>query len=828
MGKLGPGEGAPLVHGRDKASGLTYAGVYFVALATLSYEILMTRIFSVTMYYHFAFMAISITMFGMTVGALWVYLRSDYSDPVRAKQLMAANALNFGVSSIVSFLVHLIIPCAPLTLAPALFLIALIYIVMSAPFMFSGICMSLALTKFPNQVSKLYAADLAGAASGCVVVIYALKVADGPSAIFIVGFLATAGAIFFSFDARSTNVKCGAIVVSAGLAALVAINTAAVRRQMPLVRLIWVKGHAEPRPIYEKWNSFSRVSVRDDQSRRNVPFGWGLSPAYSGSSNSQQLFLNIDANAETVLTAFNGSRAELQYLKYDVINLAHYIRPDSRVLVIGAGGGRDVLSALVFGQRSASAVELNEEIIHAVNNRFGDFTGNLDRQPGVTFVNDEARSYVARSKDRFDIVQISFTDTWAATAAGAFVLAENSLYTLQAWNILLDHLTQRGVLSVSRWYSEHLPGEVYRATSLATATLLRRGISRPQEHIIVVRCMRRRTRKGIESGPAGVATVLIGREPFSPQDMDTVEEISQRMQFQIILSPRSTGDSTLSSLVTAEGLNKVIASFPLDISPPTDDRPFFFDMLRLRDLFHPKLQHDDITAVNEQAVSVLVSLLVIVFALSALCVIAPLSFATKRETLRGTLNHFIFFAGIGFGFMLIEVSQMQRLIVFLGHPTYGLSVVLFALLLSTGLGSWLTRSIHHDRLRPSGTLRLVLLIGVLLAFGLLTAPVITASQSSTTMHRILIAIAILFPAGISMGMAFPLGLKLALSDSESLGPWLWGINGAASVCGSVLAVVIATSAGITACFWTGLVCYVAASAAFARQSRVRPYLRIDC
>ena len=223
---------------------------------------------------------------------------------------------------------------------------------------------------------------------------------------------------------------------------------------------------------------------------------------------------------------------------------------------------------------------------------------------------------------------------------------------------------------------------------------------------------------------------------------------------------------------------------------------------------------------NTRAVYVLGVLLISVIGLTLLCIIVPLILTTTKASLRGAFPLFVFFAAIGFGFMLVEISQMQRLIVFLGHPIYGLSTVLFALLLSSGLGSYLTQGIKNTgSARP--TIALLILLGVLLAFGSLTPFAIHQFQGSTTTTRILVAVSLLFPLGLFMGMPFPLGMKLASSRSASLTPWLWGINGATSVCASVVAVVIALNSGISASFWTGFACYAAAFVAFVWISRRR-------
>lgn len=475
-----------------------YAGVFMVTLATLMYEILLTRIFSVTLYYHFAFLAISLAMFGMTVGAIWVYLHPEPSSPAQVKRDMAVSSLLFGLAAIISILIHWLVPLNLGDSIGAVASMGLTYLVISVPFFFSGLCVCLALTKYPDQVSKIYAADLAGAAAGCLLLIYALKITDGPTAVFLVAVLATVGAVLFSLDGGLRGLSRIALAMSVLLAGFVIINTILANQQRPLLRFKWAKGDPEPPPIYEKWNSFSRTAVSDDAGRRDKPFGWGLSPTYLSDRHVLQLFLRIDSSAETVLTLFHGDWNDVEHLKYDVTNLVHYIRPNSSVLVVGAGGGRDVLSALVFGQRSVRAVEINEDIIGAVNKRFGQFTGHLDRNPKVTFTNDEARSYIARLKDQFDILQVSLIDTWAATAAGAFVLTENSLYTVEAWKIFLNHLTPRGVLSFSRWYHRNAPGETYRLTSLASTSLTQMGIDSPEEHIVIIRLphvLRRRVRK---------------------------------------------------------------------------------------------------------------------------------------------------------------------------------------------------------------------------------------------------------------------------------------------------------------------------------------------
>jgi len=784
----------------------TYAGLFMVTLATLMYEILLTRIFSVTMWYHFAFLAISIALFGMTVGAVLVYLFPKTFSEARARLHLALSALAFALTIVLSFLAHLRFPQAAMNSPHAFSTLALTYTAVAVPFVFSGVSVCLALTKFPQQVGKLYAADLAGAALGCVLLVAVLNWADGPTAVVIVAVLAGLGSFLFALGAGRPKLTIAAAVVCLVLAALAATNLVLAGRHVSLFRLVRVKGAVEPVPLLEKWNSYSRIQIYRDAELQKRPFGWGFSPAYTPRGPVDQLSLKIDANAFTVLTRFDGALKTLDYLRSDVINVAHYLRPRADVLAIGAGGGRDILSALVFNQKSVLGVEINQAILEAVNKTFGDFTGHLDRNPRVRFINDEARSYITRTRARFDIIQSSLIDTWAATAAGAFALSENSLYTVEAWTTFFEHLNPGGILTFSRWYQDKREVEVYRLATLASTALLRFGAGRPRDHILIIR-----------NGQVG--TILASRDPFSEMDLDTLDDVCQRLQYKIVLSPRFAGDATLAALASGRDLERFIARSKQNIAAPTDDNPYFFMTMRLGQAFK------SLGRLQTNPVPVLAYLFLIVTGLTVLGIILPLALTRNKPSFRSAAPLMLFFAGIGFGFMMVEVSQMQRLIIFLGHPTYSLSVVLFVLLLSSSLGSLSTNRIAEPAFRKTAVSRLLTLILTLGVFGALTPLAIRAAQGAVTPIRILVAVGILAPIGFLMGMAFPLGMRLASAQSASLMPWLWGVNGSASVWASVAAIIIAMSAGISASFWAGVLCYLMAVAIFALASRPQKRLR---
>ncbi len=803
------------------ATGRTAAGLLCVALATLMYEVLLTRIFSVTMWYHFAFVAISIAMLGMTVGALIIYVRPEWFPPEAAKRQLAVTALLFPVLMFFSFLTQLSIPFRVHPSVVAAYAIAFTYAVITVPFVASGMAVCLALTRFPRDVGKLYAADLIGAALGCVLLVWVLEITDGPTSVLVICALAALGTLTFAFDTDRRSLRDWSLALAPLLRAAASGHTVLVRHQRGILRILYVKAGFEARPLYERWNSYSRVRVNGDPNKLEEPYAWGLSPTFPADRKFYQLHLDIDTAAGTVITKDTGNPADFDHLKYDVTNIGYYIRPNGRVLVIGVGGGRDILSALLFGAREVTGVELNRNILDTVNGRFGDFSGHLDRNPRVHFVNDEARSFVARGRECYDFMQISLIDTWAATAAGAFVLSENALYTVEAWDLFLEHLSDNGLLSVSRWYYQSRPGEVYRLTALASASLLRRGIANPQQHMMIIRSLRGSDHSEGE-GPDGIGTLLLSPSPIAAQDVARLEVEARRLQFEVVVSPTFAADDTFARLASGRDLDAFTRNYPINIAAPTDDSPFFFNMLRLRDVAHPWMTSLGKSTHNMEAVFVLGTLLITVIVLTLLCIFLPLKLTTDPGALRGAGPLLTFFASIGLGFMLIETSQMQRLIVVLGHPTYGLTVVLFALLLSGGLGSWLTNRVPIERAADAGRIRLIVLVALLLLFGILTPAVADSLQRAETPVRVIASALMLGVPGLFMGMAFPLGMKLASQRFNHLTPWFWGTNGATSVCASVLAVAIALSWSISAAFWPGCGAYAIGLGAFAAAGARSP------
>jgi spermidine synthase len=468
------------------------------------------------------------------------------------------------------------------------------------------------------------------------------------------------------------------------------------------------------------------------------------------------------------------------------------VQTPADVAIIGVGGGRDVLSALFFGARHITGIEINPAIFEVLTDKFADFSGHLDRQPGVALVNAEARSYINHSPDRYDLLQISLVDTWAATAAGGLALMENRLYTVEAWDDFYRALKPGGLLSISRWYDpiDHR-SEFYRLVAIAVSALQRMKIPSVElrQHIIAV------------SG-VNVATVITHPDAFTNAQWQAARTRLEAQGFKILLGPDVTFDTVTSTLLSGNADATFFESLPENITPSTDDNPFFFFTEQLGNIvtMYSSVSLKDTGAMN-------ITRLLIIGALCA-CVyyiVIPFVRLANRMPLSTLTPPVTFFSAIGMGFMLIEISQMQRLMVFLGEPVYGLGVVLFTIRLFSGLGS---ATVSARAPQPNAViLRVVALLTALAVAGMLTPLVTTWGRSEATDMRVLLSALLLAPPAFFMGMMFPLGLSIWRRHSELL-PFFWCANGITSVFASVLGMALSIEFGIAKTYAIGVCFYV--------------------
>jgi SAM-dependent methyltransferase len=765
--------------------GRHYFAIFVLASATLSYQILITRFFSVMLYYHFAFAAISLAMLGLTRGAMEVYNNPARYASERVGTEFARHASWFAVTGVGAMICFL---CAPVLVPAEYVLIALVVatIAFVIPFTESGVCITLLLTRLPYGGGWLYAADLAGAAFGCLGIIFVLLVIDPVSAALGIGALA-AGAGWMvvrgSGDARTLRLS-GAVALLLGTAAMVHAGLDVSGKSH--LGVFWAKGTQQTGTLFERWNTYSRVRVR--ALGKSVPFGWGF--AHAPESRIEQNYLDIDADAATVITRHNGDIGSFAYLKDDVINAAYLVQPPADVAVVGVGGGRDILSALLFGARHIRGIEINLAIFEVLTDKFADFSGHLDRQPGVSLVNAEARSYINHSSDRYDLVQISLIDTWAATAAGGLTLTENRLYTVEAWGDFYRALKPGGLLSVSRWFDpQSHRGEFYRLVAIAANALQRNGVPAfgLKDHVIALNV-------------GNIVTVITRPDAFTDAEWQGARTRLLAQGFRILMGPDVAFDTVTSTLISGKADAAFFASLPENIAPSTDDNPFFYTA-RFGDFVSAPWS----AQTNNAAIGMTLALVLVALVACLYYVVRPFVRLARQMPLSTLTPPVTYFCAIGIGFMLIEISQMQRLMVFLGHPVYGLSVVLFTILLFGGIGST-TVGAHSPR--PNLVIaRIVALLATLAVAGLLTPALTTWARSETTGMRIVLSVLLLAPPAICMGMMFPLGLNIWRRHAE-LHPFFWSANGITSMLASVLGMALSIEFGIANTYAIGVGFYV--------------------
>ncbi len=791
----------------------TIAGVGLLSAALLMTELAWTRLFSVTMYYHFAFLAISVALFGLSASGVCVFLFRERLARVPTAVLLARGALIFAASLLVALacLVRLRVGLT-FSLDTALRMTA-IYLLAGLPFFAGGGVIAIALSRYARRVNAVYAADLIGAAAGCLLLIPIVNVVGAPGGVL---FAAGAGAIAAAFFApaesrRSTLAAALALVAVAGVGRALAPG---------LFDLTVTKGHEKHRVLFSKWNSFSRIGVYD------VNYGdWSLSPKFTGTLPAA-ILMDIDSAAATQILHLPNGVPDASYLRYELTALAYVLKggaapapatPDFSALIIGTGGGRDLASALVLGASRVDGVEINPIIVRDVmTNRFYDYSGRVYGDPRVTVYVEDGRSFVRRSRDRYDVIQASLVDTWAATAAGAYTLTENSLYTTDAFDDYLDHLTDDGVLSISRWIFDGL-----RLVSLAQEAFERRGVD-AASRIAIIRHER-------------VMTMLTKREPFRREEIEKLAEESRALGFEIVYLPGVTLSAPppgpvedFARLILAPDRHEFYRRYPLDVTPVGDDRPFFFHTTRFSSQRHvgslmravgldaPIAPDRDAFATG--GLSALLILMLVSGALVVLFVVLPLAVTTRRDLPAGWQRWLIYFGCLGAGFMLVEVALLQRFVLLLGHPVYSLTVTLFSLLLGTGLGATLGRHRPPDRL-PSLMIRVlgaIVAMSIFAAFGL--PRVIDLAIGQPLWLRLCLASALMLPAGVLMGVPLPSAVRLlAERRSDVLVPWAWAINGVFSVVGSTLAVFVAMNWGFSTTLLAGGGVYLLAALLIARD-----------
>ena len=750
-------------------------GVGLLAGATLALQVLITRILAAVLLYHFGFLAISLALVGVGGGAILVYVWPVWFERVPLERALARWSLAFAVALAVGLfvLVRIDYSYTGLDLNFALRL-GLVCLATAVPFLVAGVAIALAVRGYVRGMGRLYAADLAGGAVGAALVVPLMWVVDAPTLAVALTAVACLAALLFA--GRAAERRAG--LVGLGVAALLVVLSASTS--------LFYLSIGGPRPEAERWTPLSRVSA--------------YLPGGPGGERGVVIYDRVIAE---VLRYDGGAYPDWRATQEGPESIGYELTPRRDALVIGGGGGRDVLTALAAGYRNVDVIELNSGIRDVVGDDLGEYTRSPYELPGVSTTIGDGRSEIARSDRLYDQIQIGFTDTFSPNAAHAFALTENNLYTVEAFREYIRHLKPGGILKVSRPRSD-FGDQALRITILALDALRKEGAADPSRHVAVV--------LGEYDAPFRsyvYGTVMLKRTPFEPGELDRIRELGPERGLGAVYLPGGPYVGEWAELRRASSPAAFCSAWRTDVCSPTDNEPFFFHMKRVSDVFGDEGQRAGSVTIPDP----LLLLLIALGLLLALCALAfALPLALVRRERRPPASALSFFAAIGVGFLVLEVVLIQRLVLFLGFPTYALSVVLFALLLFTGVGSLLTtRPGLGGRRALTAALAAACAMIAAAAFGL--GPLLHALIELPFAARLAVSVLVLAPLGLALGAAMPIGLRRVDALWPAAVPWAWGINGVTSVVASVLAVAVAVTAGFTVATLVSLGCYLAALAA---------------
>jgi hypothetical protein len=762
-----------------------YLGLGFTTLATLLLELSLTRLFSVVFFYHFAFLAISLALFGFGAGGVFSYFVANRARAASANISAELGRLTFvNAMVVVALLWFVITRHGEMTMTT----LVSVYVASAIPFFFAGTVVSLAISEAATRIDRAYLWDLMGAAAGCLLLVPFLNYFGGPNTVIAAGVIyGIASSIWFN-RAGESQLRALAVLVSLLMVTLMILNGT-----NHLFDVHWAKGERLPEERLSKWNSFSRV---------------GLSYAKEGYWD-----IRIDADAATGIPNVDFSQPVSEEKKREMLyrgaGMPYLLRPAAKTLIIGAGGGYDVARALTSGSRDVTGVEINPIIANDImrgamrKESFGVY-----ERPEVRIFVEDGRSFIRSSREKYQVLQATLVDTWASTAAGAFALSENNLYTADAFEDYLSHLTDDGVLAFSRWGFDP-PRESLRVVSLGQAALSKLGETSVKDHVIIVR----EQIKNLYQWGA-LDTILISRKPFTAADVEHAAHMASEAEMDVLYAPGFPVSNPFGQLLTAPDPARFFAEYAYDVTPVYDDRPFFFYNVQTRDLWNYLRNANQASA--DYKVNRSVPLL---FGLMALCLVATLLVMVLPRVLlgarlpkqAGVTTFLLYFVCLGIGYVLVQMALVQKFMLLLGQPTRALTVIIFSMLLASGAGSAFSRRFVGAEVKKRRLGMVLAMAAALIALlAISAAPMAKMAATWPMTLRILFTVFAIAPAAFFMGMPFPSGLRI-LEDwhSPSL-RWAWSMNAAASVLGSVASVVLAIYFGLTATMLVGASMYLLA------------------
>ena len=828
-----------------------------ISASALAYEILLMRLFSIIQWYHFAYMIISLALLGYGVSGVFLALNRDRLSHGFPWAIMT-NLLLFSFSVPACFLLAQQIPFNPAEIlwTPVQFLyLCSIYLILALPFFFAANVIGLSFYQYQEQVSSIYAADLFGAGLGSVGVIMLLFLMFPEQILTVLvlsGILATLTVSAYAFRGQQVNtinwtVAC--IVISVVLifapTGWMTLNISPYKSQSQLLLIPGTK-------VIDRYSSpLGLISVvkTDVTPLRHAP---GLS-LNATTEPPEQLAVFTDADNMTAITRYNGNPETVSYLEQTTSALPYHLRQHADILILGAGTGSDILRANTHAIKHIDAVELNPQVIDLVKEKYADFAGHLYSSDHVDLHVDEARGFVATSNKTYDLINISLLDAFGASA-GLYSMAENYLYTEQAIQNYLQHLSPDGYLSITSWIKIP-PRDEPKLLATVINALKRANIEQPGQRIMMIRSWQ-------------TSTLIVKNGVTSRDEIKRLKQFCTERSFDPVYYPGISAQEVnrfniqpqpylyeAATALLGDQSKAFIEDYKFNIEPATDDKPYFFHFFKWQTLpeILSVLDSGGIFLL-ESGYLLLIAALLQAIAASLLLIALPLRLWKNRlgiTNLSGTGLHLpegrqtgkpdvkpesgshlrilVYFFCLGLAFLFIEIAFIQKFILILHHPLYAITVVLSTFLVTAGAGSYFSEKLTRSPLKPAVMLPVAVISLLGISYSLGFEFIAGLLLKTGYLSRYIFSILLIAPLGFCMGMPFPMALAKVSQTTPALIPWIWGINGCASVISAILATLIAMQLGFTVLIFLAIALYGMAAFYFpdSKAANQRHGMNID-
>jgi spermidine synthase len=757
-----------------------YIGIFFISIATLLLEISLTRIFSVSLWYHFAFMVISVSLFGFGASGTFLSLFPNLLKRNINRLLFLFSGL-FSIFCIISFLITNSLTFDPFTILwdkTQILNTMIYYSALSIPFFFSGLCIAIVISSIPRKVNKIYFFNLVGSGIGSILILYLFSLVSSNVVIFVslLGFLST---FLFSLNYSKRYVflsLAGIFIVT-----FLLLNVQFEINISPYKDLNSQLRYENSSILFTQWNSFSRVDVIRS---RGIKYAPGLSAKFEGEI-PKQLGLTIDGGGLNAITSYNNTK----FIDFLPMTLPYKLKKRNKVLILNAGGGLGILMALKNEANSIEAVEMNPIVVGAVG-RFKGISGDIYSKVHTKI--DEPRNFVRGSRENYDLIEIPLSGSVGTYSL--YSLNENYLFTVEGFEDYYERLNPEGIISVTRWLL-FPPKEMVRLTSLSVSSLEKQGIKNPEKHIALIRTWT-------------TISLFLKKNEFTEEEIKKIKDFCREMKYDIVYLPNVSVHEVnvynrfpepyyyLSIKNLFENREKFTQDYVFDISPPIDDRPYFFNFFRW-DKFHELYESmgKKWEPFFEGGFLIILVFFQALF-LTSLLILLPL-YAVKRKVLEinGKYRILAYFFCLGIGFMFIELALIHKFILFLGHPAYAISSVIFSILLFSGIGSLVS---GRFEVKTKILTLVIAILSFLIILYMGTLPLLFNWFFGQDLFvRYVISILLLAPLSFFMGIPFPTGIRMLNKLDKNLIPWAWSVNACSSVLSSILAILIAIPFGFS-------------------------------